>query len=55
MAHKYDKYMDGYVEAVQKEKERLAKLPDAKHMEITLDSDATEQEVNQFLHGYQKD
>ena len=36
---------------VQQEKDRLAKLPEAERMEITLDNDATEQEVEHFLHG----
>lgn len=55
MAHKYAKYLKGYRKAVQQEKEQLAKLPEAKHTEITLDSDATEQEVAQFLHGPKQD
>lgn len=55
MAHKYAKYLEGHRKAVQQEKEQLAKLPEAKHTEIVLDNDATEQEVAQFLHGSQQD
>lgn len=55
MAHKYAEYLDGYVKAVRAEKERLSKLPPAQHTEITLDNDATEQEVEQFLHGPKQD
>lgn len=55
MAHKYDKYMDRFQQSVQKEQERLSKLPEAQHTEIILDNDATEQEVAQFLHGPKQD
>ena len=51
MVHKYEKYLDNFHIIVQQEKDRLAKLPEAEHMEITLDNDATEQEVEYFLHG----
>lgn len=51
MAHKYAKYLDNFHRIVQQEKDRLAKLPEAEHMEIVLDNDATEQEVYEYLHG----
>lgn len=51
MAHKYAKYLDNFHRIVQQEKDRLAKLPEAKHMEIVLDNDAIEQEVYEYLHG----
>ena len=51
MVHKYEKYLDNFHIIVQQEKDRLAKLPEAEHMEITLDNDATEQEVYEYLHG----
>lgn len=51
MAHKYAKYLNDFHRAVQREKDRLAKLPEAEHMEIVLDNDVTEQEVYEYLHG----
>ena len=51
MVHKYEKYLDNFHIIVQQEKDRLANLPEAEHMEITLDNDATEQEVYEYLHG----
>ena len=51
MAHKYAEYLDDFHRTVQRENDRLAKLPEAEHMEIVLDSDATEQEVYEYLHG----
>lgn len=55
MAHKYAEYLGNYHKIVQQEKEQLAKLPEAIHTEIVLDNDATEQEVEQFLHGSKQD
>ena len=51
MDHKYAEYLDNFRKSVQQEKDRLAKLPEAKHVEIVLDNDATEQEVYEYLHG----
>lgn len=51
MAHKYAEYLDNFRIIVQREKDRLAKLPEAEHVEIVLDNDATEQEVYEYLHG----
>lgn len=51
MAHKYAEYLDNFRIIVQQEKDRLAKLPEAEHVEIVLDNDATEQEVYEYLHG----
>lgn len=51
MVHKYEKYLDNFHIIVQQEKDRLAKLPEAEHVEIVLDNDATEQEVYEYLHG----
>lgn len=51
MVHRYAEYLDNFHIIVQQEKDRLAKLPEAERMEITLDNDATEQEVEHFLHG----
>ena len=51
MAHKYPEYLDNFRIIVQQEKDRLAKLPEAEHVEIVLDNDATEQEVYEYLHG----
>lgn len=51
MTHKYNKYMELFVQWVQQEKDKLAKLPEAEHVEIVLDNDATEQEVYEYLHG----
>ncbi len=51
MDHKYAKYLDNFRKSVQQEKDRLAKLPEAEHVEIVLDNDATEQEVYEYLHG----
>lgn len=51
MAHKYAEYLDNFRIIVQQEKDRLAKLPGAEHVEIVLDNDATEQEVYEYLHG----
>lgn len=43
--------MELFVQWVQQEKDKLAKLPEAEHVEIVLDNDATEQEVYEYLHG----
>lgn len=51
MVHKYAEYLDNFHIIVQQEKDRLAKLPEAEHIEIVLDNDATEQEVYEYLHG----
>lgn len=51
MVHKYAEYLDNFSLIVQQEKDRLAKLPEAEHVEIVLDNDATEQEVYEYLHG----
>lgn len=51
MTHKYNKYMELFVQWVQQEKDKLAKLPEAEHVEIVLNNDATEQEVYEYLHG----
>lgn len=51
MSHKYVEYLDNFRIIVQQEKDRLAKLPEAEHIEIVLDNDATEQEVYECLHG----
>lgn len=51
MVNKYAEYLDNFRIIVQQEKDRLAKLPEAEHVEIVLDNDATEQEVEYFLHG----
>ena len=51
MVHKYAEYLDNFRIIVQQEKDRLAKLPEAEHIEIVLDNDATEQEVYEYLHG----
>lgn len=51
MSHKYVEYLDNFRIIVQQEKDRLAKLPEAEHVEIVLDNDATEQEVYEYLHG----
>ena len=51
MVHKYAEYLDNFRIIVQQEKDRLAKLPEAEHVEIVLDNDATEQEVYEYLHG----
>ena len=51
MVHKYAEYLDNFHIIVQQEKDRLAKLPEAEHVEIVLDNDATEQEVYEYLHG----
>ncbi len=51
MAHKYAEYLDNFHRVVQQEKERLAKLPEAEHMIIIPDNDATEQEIEDLLHG----
>lgn len=51
MAHKYDNSTELFSQRVQEEKDRLAKLPEAEHIEIVLDNDATEQEVYEYLHG----
>ena len=51
MLHKYAEYLGNFHIIVQQEKDRLAKLPEAERMEITLDNDATEQEVYEYLHG----
>lgn len=51
MAHKYDNSTELFSQRIQEEKDRLAKLPEAEHIEIVLDNDATEQEVYEYLHG----
>ena len=51
MAHKYAKYLDDFHRTVQREKDRLAKLPEVPHMIIIPDNDATEQEIEALLHG----
>ena len=51
MAHKYAKYLNDFHRTVQREKDRLAKLPEAPHMIIIPDNDATEQEIEALLHG----
>lgn len=51
MPHRYDKYMEAFAQRAQEERDRLAKLPAVEHMEIVLDNDATEEEVDKFLHG----
>lgn len=51
MVHKYAEYLDNFRIIVQQEKDRLAKLPEAEHVEIVLDNDAAEQEVYEYLHG----
>lgn len=51
MAHRYIKYMEKFAKTVQQEKDRLAKLPKTKHMILIPDNDATEQEIEDLLHG----
>lgn len=51
MAHRYIKYMEKSAKTVQREKDRLAKLSEAKHMIIIPGNDATEQGIKDLLHG----
>ena len=54
MPHRYDKYMKDFVNAVQQEQDRLSQLPELPadtQYEIVLDADATEEEVEYYLHN----